>query len=186
MFNVIKVKLCYTLDNETKIENIKLNSRDNLENAFYKYKDIKSPQKIGKEIEFYLQRENVKILLNKKVEIKRLNLKEGDLILVFFKDIPNFIENTHHNLNSSTGNLNGEINSSTDIEKPLGKRKNCILIILISIAIIIVGVIIFIIIHVINKNKKNQKIIEEPKNTDNNSNNDDGDSEDKDNDNNDQ
>ena len=179
MINEVTVRLNYTLNNKAKEGNIKLNFNDNLENAFNKYKNIKSLKNNQKEIEFYLKKENEKFLLDKKVEIKELNLKDGDLIMVVFKSNISNLENTrsHFNPNGSTGNLNIEVNSSSNIsniEKPLKKRNYFLLIILISIAIIITGVIVFIIIHLINKKKTNKKIVEEPKDSssDNTNNND--------------
>jgi len=67
------VKFSYSLDNGPKIGNMKLNLDDNLENAFNKYKSIKSYKNKQKEIEFYLKRENEKISLDKNVKIKELN-----------------------------------------------------------------------------------------------------------------
>ena len=106
MLKEINIKLSYILDNEPKIGNMKLNLNDNLENAFNKCKSIKTPKNKKNEIEFYLKKENEKIPLDKKVKIKELNLKEGDLIFVSFKDNINNIDNinTHYNPNLSSEN----------------------------------------------------------------------------------
>ena len=175
MLKEINIKLSYILDNEPKKGNMKLNLNDNLENAFNKCKSIKIPKNKKIEIEFYLKKENEKIPLDKKVKIKELNLKEGDLIFVSFKDNINNIDNinTHYNPNLSSENLNTEIDSSSNAEKPLRKRKNFLLIIYISIAIIIIGVIIILIIHFTTKKNKSKKIINEDTNSDNNNENDD-------------
>ena len=183
MLKEISVKFSYNLDNETKTGNMKLNVNDNLENAFNKSTNIKSIKNKEKEIEFYLQRENEKkILLNKCVKIKELYLKEGDLILVDFKDKINPLEKTsgHYNPYHSTDNLNDGITSSSNTEKPLKKGNNLFLIMMISIAIVIIGVIIFLIIYLIKNKNSNKKIINEtidnkqnnnPNNDDNNNDN---------------
>ena len=80
----IKVKLRYITENGSKLEDMKLNLNDNLENAFNKCKKNKSRNNIQKETKFCIKRENKEILLDKKVKIKKLNLKEGDLIFVYF------------------------------------------------------------------------------------------------------
>ena len=175
MLKEINIKLSYILDNEPKKGNMKLNLNDNLENAFNKCKSIKTLKNKKIEIEFYLKKENEKIPLDKKVKIKELNLKEGDLIFVSFKDNINNIDNinTHYNPNLSSENLNTEIDSSSNAEKPLRKRKNFLLIIYISIAIIIIGVIIILIIHFTTKKNKSKKIMNADTNSDNNNENDD-------------
>ena len=126
MFNEINIRFSCDLDNKPNEGNMKLNLDDNLENAFDKHKIIKSPKNKQKESVFYLKRENEnKVLLDKKVQIKELNLKEGDLILVSFKDIINVTENmnTHSSHNNSSANLNGEITSSSNIERPIKKKE---------------------------------------------------------------
>ena len=87
MLKEINIKLSYILDNEPKKGNMKLNLNDNLENAFNKCKSIKIPKNKKIEIEFYLKKENEKIPLDKKVKIKELNLKEGDLFSSLLKII---------------------------------------------------------------------------------------------------
>ena len=167
------IKLSFTQENEPKIGNMKLDINDNLENALSKYKGIKSLRNKLKESKFYLKRNNQKILLDKKTKIKEHNLKEGDLIVISFKENINNIQNTqsHYNPNSSSGNLNEEINTSSNIEQPLRVKKNCFFITIITVAIIIIGIIIFLIIYFINKNKINKISIKDQNKTDNNTNN---------------
>ena len=87
---------------------MKLNLNDNLENAFNKCKKNKSRNNTQKETKFCIKRENEEILLDKKVKIKKLNLKEGDLIFVYFDDNKNNRENlnSHYYPNLSQENLN--------------------------------------------------------------------------------
>ena len=104
----INVKLSYISENLDKFEDMKLNLNDNLENAFNKCKKNKSRNKKQKETKFCIKRENEEILLDKKVKIKKLNLKEGDLIFVYFDDNKNNRENlnSHYYPNLSQENLN--------------------------------------------------------------------------------
>ncbi len=129
MINEINVKISYILNHEIKEGNMKLNFDDNLEKAFNKYLNIKSAKNKQKEREFYLKRENKKILLDKEAKIKDLNLKEGDSISVNYKDNNiNILKNTsqHFNINASSGNLNLESSTNSSAEKPLKKRKNTV------------------------------------------------------------
>ena len=173
----INVKLSYISENLAKLEDMKLNLNDNLENAFNKCKKNKSRNNTQKETKFCIKRENEEILLDKKVKIKKLNLKEGDLIFVYFDDNKNNRENlnSHYYPNLSQENLNDrDITSSSYIEKPLKKRKNFLLIIYIALAIVIIGLIIFLIIHFATKKNKPKKIINaniENKNDNNENNN---------------
>ena len=173
----INVKLSYISENLDKLEDMKLNLNDNLENAFNKCKKNKSRNNTQKETKFCIKRENEEILLDKKVKIKKLNLKEGDLIFVYFDDNKNNRENlnSHYYPNLSQENLNDrDITSSSYIEKPLKKRKNFLLIIYIALAIVIIGLIIFLIIHFATKKNKPKKIINaniENKNDNNENNN---------------
>ena len=171
----INVKLSYISENLAKLEDMKLNLNDNLENAFNKSKKNKSPNNTQKETKFCIKRENKEILLDKKVKIKELNLKEGDLISVSFEDNKNNIENSNkHNYSLSVDKINEDDTSGSNIEKPLKKRKNFLLIIYIALAIVIIGLIIFLIIHFATKKNKPKKIINaniENKNDNNENNN---------------
>ena len=104
----INVKLSYISENLAKLEDMKLNLNENLENAFNKCKKNKSRNNTQKETKFCIKRENEEILLDKKVKIKKLNLKEGDLIFVYFDDGKNNRENlnSHYYPNLSQENLN--------------------------------------------------------------------------------
>ena len=156
MFNEINVKLSYNIDNTTKTGDLKLRANDTLETALNKYKDIKSIKNKLKQSEFYLNKHKP-ILLDKKAKIKELNLKEGDLIVLYFKDNNYNSENTQTQVSpiESTGNINPDTNSEQTIKETAKPRKKFLIVIIITIALIIIGIIIFLIIHFKNKNKKN-------------------------------
>ena len=117
MFSEINVKLQYIMNNNTNTGMMKLNKDDSLEDAFNKYQErnkIIIEKNKQKEIIFHLKRENETILLDKYSKTRVLNLKEGDLIIVSFKEKIKDIENVQHVQNVSSANLNEEISSNSN------------------------------------------------------------------------
>ena len=138
-----------------------LNNNDSLENAFSKNKMIGLGENKPKEIMFYLLRGKEKILLDKKVKIKNLNLKEEDLIFISHPYKINNGEIFQHLPNLSSANLNDETN--LDINPIVSsKSKKRYILLLISIAlIIIIGLIIFLLYYFLFRTKKENKYTKE-------------------------
>ena len=117
MFSEINVKLQYIMNNNTNTGMMKLNKDDSLEDAFNKYQErnkIIIEKNKQKEIIFHLKRENETILLDKYSKTRVLNLKEGDLIIVSFKEKIKDIKNVQRVQNVSSANLNEEISSNSN------------------------------------------------------------------------
>ena len=109
MLNGTNVKVRYEIKDKIVEKSMKLNANENLENNL---KQIENKKNF---CEFHLLRNKTKILLDKNIKTKELNLKEGDLILVSFKNKVNESQNTKHTThNDSSANINGDISSSTD------------------------------------------------------------------------
>ena len=108
MLNGTNVKVRYEIKDKIVEKSMKLNANENLENNL---KQIENKKNF---CEFHLLRNKTKILLDKNIKTKELNLKEGDLILVSFKNKVNESQNTKHTHNDSSANINGDISSSTD------------------------------------------------------------------------
>ena len=111
------IKLQYSLNNVKKTKSIKFNEEENLEANFKNNKDILN---ITLDADaFHLIRDNQKILLDKNVKVKDLNIKEGDLIVASIKVEKNEIKNLHNSNNISSANLNEETNQDSNIIEPI-------------------------------------------------------------------
>ena len=121
------IKIQYSLNNVKKTKSIKLNEEENLETNFKNNKNILNTTLNANT--FHLIRDNQKILLNKKVKVKNLNIKEGDLIIASLKAKNNEIENLHNSNNISSANLNEETSQDSNIIEPINPRKKRIILI---------------------------------------------------------
>ena len=164
-FNEINVKLQYSFNNIIMTDLMKLNKEESLENSyntFQKTNKINIDKNKQKNCLFYLLRENEKILLDKKVKVKQLDLKEGDLIFVLIPDKAKEIEITHHTQNISSANLNEEKDSNST-HSGIKKMKTIYIILIILTSLLLLGFSIFLIYYFVfgsKKGKNNNKFIE--------------------------
>ena len=164
MSNETNIKFQYKIKNVPMTILAKLNNNESLENNFNIYKNNQNDNELKNttDYEFNLVRENTNILLDKNIKIKDLNLKEGDLILVSFKPISNEINeinNIRHIHNTSSANLNEEINQNST-ELTVDNTTKYIIIITDLILIILIGLAAFLMYYFIFRSKKdNKKII---------------------------
>ena len=123
--NGINIKFIYSINNTIKKTSIKLYLNENLENNFKIIQNDNEHLNQKNINEFHLLRDNKKILLDKNKKAKELNLKEGDLISVSFKNKITEIRNTEHSHNVSSANLNEEIsqNQNSNTAKPFFTKK---------------------------------------------------------------
>ena len=154
------IKLQYSLNNVKRTKSIKLNEEENLEANFKNNKNILNITLNANT--FHLIRDNQKILLDKNVKVKDLNIKEGDLIVASIKVEKNEIENSHNSNNISSANLNEETNQDSNIIQPINPnspRKRIFLLIAI-ISLILVALTISLICYFIfhPKDSKGYKI----------------------------
>ena len=154
------IKLQYSLNNVKRTKSIKLNEEENIETNFKNNKNILNiPLNANT---FHLIRDNQKILLDKNVKVKDLNIKEGDLIVASIKVEKNEIENSHNSNNISSANLNEKTNQDSNIIEPINPnspRKRIFLLIAI-ISLILVALTISLICYFIfhPKDSKGYKI----------------------------
>ena len=163
IFNEIPVKIRYTINGISITDDLKLYSDANLENAFNNYKTSKNltdAEIRQKENVFHLIRDNQKFDLDKNKKIQELNLKEGDLIEISFRDRlvehRNINEDNRHNIQNSNDRLNETIPS----------RKKNYIILFGTIILVVIAVIVFLLWYFLSykKNKNlNKKITEETK-----------------------
>jgi len=162
--NGINIKFIYSINNTIKKTSIKLYLNENLENNFKIIQNDNEHLNQKNINEFHLLRDNKKILLDKNKKAKELNLKEGDLISVSFKNKITEIRNTEHSHNVSSANLNEEIsqNQNSNTAKPFftKKTKYVLLLILISFIFIITAflVVYFSVFHKKKSNKNNNEM----------------------------
>ena len=175
MFEGTNINFQYKIKNKTMTKLVKLNADENLENNF---KVIQKKKKFGNHkyiYEFHLLRNNTKILLDKNKKAKELDLKEGEQIIVSFKNSNKDIQKANHSHNESSANINEEISSSTDstVNNRSSSIKNKFIWLIISVSILFIAAIILVLFFIFrnkkennNKNNNNKIIEEEDEQTD--------------------
>jgi len=163
IFNEIPVKIRYTINGISITDDLKLYSDANLENAFNNYKtsqNLTDAEIRQKENVFHLIRDNKKFDLDKNKRIQELNLKEGDLIEISFRD--RLVE--HRNINED--NRHNIQNSNVRLNEAIPSRKKNYIILFGTIILVVIAVIVFLLWYFLSykKNKNlNKKITEETK-----------------------
>ena len=162
MLNGTNVKVRYEIKDKIVEKSMKLNANENLEN------NLKQVENKNNFCEFHLLRNKTKILLDKNIKTKDLNLKEGDLILVSFKNKVNESQNTKHTHNDSSANINEDISSSTDSTsvRHSSSKKTKFILLLILIGLVFISVCFGILYYIFHKRdakneSKNDKMIDE-------------------------
>ena len=140
MSNGSNINFQYKINNTTITRPMKLNLEENLEKNFHQFKILQNDNELNKRNDdyiFHLIKDNTKTLLDKNIKVKDLNLREGDIILVYFYPLINEIENIQHISNVSSANLTEEMNSSSNHVKPLCSKKTKYILIIISIILVL-------------------------------------------------
>ena len=159
VFNERNINIRYIVNKIPISGKLKLNSNDNLESSFKKFKKIKKikkPKNTQKESEFHLIRNNKKILLDKNIKTEKLEIKEGDLISVSYK------EKTDNNNEINAQNINNNYiynnrKKKFDQIKIINYKQKKYILLFSSLIIILVGLGFYLSYHFLKKDKKDNK-----------------------------
>ena len=159
VFNERNINIRYIVNNIPISGKLKLNSNDNLESSFKKFKKIKKikkPKNTQKESEFHLIRNNKKILLDKNIKTEKLEIKEGDLISVSYKEkTDNNNEINDKNINND--NIYNNRKNKFDQIKIINYKQKKYILLFSFLIIILAGLGFYLTYHFLKKDKKDNK-----------------------------
>jgi hypothetical protein len=159
MSNERNININYIFNNVLISGKIKLNNNDNLENSFNKFKKIKKikdSENAQKESEFHLIRDNKKILLDKNINTEKLEIKEGDLISVSYRE-KNANNNEINPQNINNFNIYNEREKRINSIENINMRQKKYLFLFGFLIIILVGLGFYLLYHFLKDDKKGKK-----------------------------